>query len=334
MQKNMKYTVFGVSSRMCRHWAGWDNPRNHHREDWDSFLKQAREDYIKTRANGTDIDNPAKGIPFDGRYSWVPCQVRNHSIRRYTEGHGDRAWIEERDWNYIQRLLREGRLLESEPHADSEIASNHKFRIEIIRALETARAERRRREVEQERQALIKEKHSRLPECERAIIDAKEKIAELRREEDSLLHSILENQTTMQSHKNEYEIKNKFLQEEIDRLYQLIKITQAKASELDRIITELHKEREGIALELEVDKSFYETIFLIIQKLGLEEGHLAASHDSEAIESIARGHDILGQVDDRTKSVGSVHHRIYFFESLARTHGGENIEERHDALPR
>jgi len=95
--------------------------------------------YRNARCNGIEEDSPQRSFPYDGTYTWltpdnIPCCIR------YTEGHGDKAWMEERDWNYIKRLLREGRLLELEPNADKEIVSDHKFRVEITQALEAAKA--------------------------------------------------------------------------------------------------------------------------------------------------------------------------------------------------
>jgi len=110
--------------------------------------------YRNARGNGTEKDSPSRSFPHDGLYTWltpddaIPCCIR------YTEGAGDKVWMEERDWNYIRRLLSEGRLLELAPNADKEIVPDHKFRVEIAHALEAARAGCRSiEELEAKRQA-------------------------------------------------------------------------------------------------------------------------------------------------------------------------------------
>lgn len=62
---------------------------------------------------------------------------------QYQEGPGDRAWMEERDRNYIRRLAKEKQLLEVESDLDQAIASDHRYCTEILRALEAARKQAR-----------------------------------------------------------------------------------------------------------------------------------------------------------------------------------------------
>ena len=113
--------------------------------DWGSALLA----YQRNRQNGD-----RKGaIPGDGKYTRTKGRVEGdyvygvyesdgeyHYEVRYDEGPKDKEWMEEDDWDYIQKLMREGKLLEKEPNADREIVANHKYRAEITRALEAARA--------------------------------------------------------------------------------------------------------------------------------------------------------------------------------------------------
>lgn len=95
--------------------------------------------YKKERCNGDDADSPNRPFPNDGIYTWDTPHGEYSSIR-YTEGHLDREWMEERDRNYILRLLRDGLLLELEPYANREIATDHRYRETITNALNSARA--------------------------------------------------------------------------------------------------------------------------------------------------------------------------------------------------
>lgn len=74
--------------------------------------REAVEEYRKNRENGSDIDNPSDEFPCDGTYSW---DTADHiTYLRYTEGNGDRAWMEEKDRNYLARLELEKALPEQE----------------------------------------------------------------------------------------------------------------------------------------------------------------------------------------------------------------------------
>lgn len=87
----------GVSSEQFLS-LGWSN-------EYDGF--EGPTGYFAARANGIDTDSPARPIPHDGTYTWdtILGPVRgNYCKIRYTEGAGDRAWMEERDRNYLARL--------------------------------------------------------------------------------------------------------------------------------------------------------------------------------------------------------------------------------------
>ena len=94
--------------------------------------------YIRDRANGTEADSPSRPFPDDGNYSWNTPE-NDESYIRYTEGPGDKVWMEERDWNYLRRLQREGTLLKYEPNAVNEISLTHKYSREIVSLMQQAR---------------------------------------------------------------------------------------------------------------------------------------------------------------------------------------------------
>lgn len=72
---------------------------------------RARESYKEQRMNGRSCDSPSRDIPYDGRYSgtWATKGDKKGWFRiRYNTGPGDRAWMEERDRNYLSRLAHSG----------------------------------------------------------------------------------------------------------------------------------------------------------------------------------------------------------------------------------
>jgi len=69
----------------------------------------ARANYEVSRRNGDDSDNPSREFPGDGSYSnWIWHHKDDDGTQwyriKYTEGPGDRAWMEEKDRNYLARL--------------------------------------------------------------------------------------------------------------------------------------------------------------------------------------------------------------------------------------
>lgn len=85
----------------------------------------AQKNFRENRENGEPRDNPDRDLPLDGKAQWVKCQNETDLPRegdvkygeqgtgyyrpRYDEGPGDKAWMEEKDRNYLARLLREGK---------------------------------------------------------------------------------------------------------------------------------------------------------------------------------------------------------------------------------
>lgn len=75
---------------------------------YDVLGASAIDNYVGARRNGNEEDSPAREMPRDGKYSWVTGECKPGYMRcRYDEGPGDRAWMQERDRNYVARLKRE-----------------------------------------------------------------------------------------------------------------------------------------------------------------------------------------------------------------------------------
>jgi hypothetical protein len=83
------------------------------------------EGYIKVRQNGSESDSPLRSFERDGIYSWENPFAVSSQIK-YTEGAQDRAWMKERDRNYIFRLENEGRLDVDEPRLETEVPALYK----------------------------------------------------------------------------------------------------------------------------------------------------------------------------------------------------------------
>jgi len=68
----------------------------------------AREDYKEKRSNGNEYDSPKRAMPEDGRFSRTEENCKPRYFRaRYDQGPSDRAWMEERDRNYLERIKKE-----------------------------------------------------------------------------------------------------------------------------------------------------------------------------------------------------------------------------------
>lgn len=91
------------------------------------YRYQACRAYRIGRENGRTCDNPPYPFPGDGKYSECvdagtidqPGVPAYHSWV-YTEGPGDKAWMQQKDRNYVFRLLRAGTLDSTEPNLASE----------------------------------------------------------------------------------------------------------------------------------------------------------------------------------------------------------------------
>ena len=79
-----------------------------------SHTLEALTDYRKNRENGSPEDNPSWDFPEDGVYTFE-TPTKMYSVIRYTPGPQDTQWMEEKDRNYLARILREGQLRALEP---------------------------------------------------------------------------------------------------------------------------------------------------------------------------------------------------------------------------
>jgi U-box domain len=68
--------------------------------------------YKNTRKCGNVWDSPKRSFPQDGTYDWFKVSDCNY-MHRYTEGPLDRAWMEERDRNYLARIAGDQKRSES-----------------------------------------------------------------------------------------------------------------------------------------------------------------------------------------------------------------------------
>jgi serine/threonine protein kinase len=64
---------------------------------------RALDAYRENRTNGASVDHPAYKFPADGAYSWHKYTDACYYCR-YSEGPGDREWMEQCDRNYLARL--------------------------------------------------------------------------------------------------------------------------------------------------------------------------------------------------------------------------------------
>jgi SH3 domain len=62
--------------------------------------------YRASRQNGVKTDSPARPLPLDGSCTWHERADGKYQVK-YTEGPGDREWMEQCDRNYLARLDRE-----------------------------------------------------------------------------------------------------------------------------------------------------------------------------------------------------------------------------------
>lgn len=83
---------------------------------WGSEFNAAIE-YKAGRQNGTEEDAPEIPFPNDGVYT---CSVTDNQRVRYTEGIGDKDYMDKRDESYVFRLECEGRLDTVEPNLQRE----------------------------------------------------------------------------------------------------------------------------------------------------------------------------------------------------------------------
>jgi serine/threonine protein kinase len=99
--------------------------------------------YRTARGNGTTADHPVGPFPADGLYTWGQRTDDGKYPIKYTEGPGDRAWMEQRDRNYLARLRR-GRKAAARTRKLEREAQLHEEQLkhaQQLKALEAARSE-------------------------------------------------------------------------------------------------------------------------------------------------------------------------------------------------
>jgi Variant SH3 domain/Sel1 repeat len=101
----MKSATFGLSSPYQCPRRGPPS-RSHYSLAWQERGEEARDSYRSSRQNGIKSDSPARPFRFDGTYSWHERTDGKYQVK-YTEGPGDREWMEQCDRNYLARLDRE-----------------------------------------------------------------------------------------------------------------------------------------------------------------------------------------------------------------------------------
>jgi tRNA A-37 threonylcarbamoyl transferase component Bud32 len=128
MELIMKTQTFAVGKEICpilhtyvKGFLGIYRPGPQVPPSWGDGVSAVNE-YLAIRSNGIDADAPRRQFPRDGEYSWETSRPDpDHAKVRYDAGLGDRAWMEERDHNYVFRLEREGRLEREEPNLIHEV---------------------------------------------------------------------------------------------------------------------------------------------------------------------------------------------------------------------
>jgi hypothetical protein len=121
--------------------------------------KEALVSYRVTRTNGEACDRPRKAMPIDGAYSWHVAGTGDGWNIKYTEGPGDREWMEQCDRNYLARLdaekqeqvaahkqereahLHEAQKILKREHHQKEEAEEQLRHEQQLKALEVARIE-------------------------------------------------------------------------------------------------------------------------------------------------------------------------------------------------
>jgi len=97
-----------------------------HSTNIDSSIKGAQQAYKNGRMSGNEQDSPKRKLPLDGQLEWTNVALdkklrkKKYYQIKYTEGQGDQAWMEERNHNYINRIIKE-----SEPGALTQQEIQH-----------------------------------------------------------------------------------------------------------------------------------------------------------------------------------------------------------------
>jgi serine/threonine protein kinase len=124
--------------------------------------------YRASRQNGVLIDSPLRRFPKDGTYDWHECTDGSCQVK-YTEGPGDREWMEQCDRNYLARLDREKQSAarKQEREAQEKLKREQQLKEEAEEQLKHAQQlktlEAARSEAEAARLATLKAQQSQTP---------------------------------------------------------------------------------------------------------------------------------------------------------------------------
>ena len=221
-------------------------------DNQDAAPGSALGNYIANRGNGVKSDSPSRDLPVDGTWSWQESKTKGYHYRlRYDEGPGDRAWMEERDRNYLARLEHEKQAKEQ---AEQQQHIEEKERELEARNSELEQEWQRRTEKERELEA----RHSEL-EQERQRRAEKER--ELEAKNSELLH---ERQQRVEKEK-ELEARNLELGQERQRRAEKERELEAKKSEL------VHEQQQRAEKERELETRNSELILDLARERQLKE---------------------------------------------------------------
>jgi hypothetical protein len=179
-------------------------------------LREAIDDYKRQRENGTPQDNPKWEFPCHGHNGWIDHppegqQAEVYCNRYYIGAGADIEWMEEKDFNYLRRLMIEGSLLSVEPNAYKEIPGSHKYYSQISDLYDRANRDMREAEDRQRLNALAVAQYQ-------AMIAAQE---EAKRQEQARLEALRvaqqAEQAKLQAIKEQERLQAQLEQERRDR---------------------------------------------------------------------------------------------------------------------
>jgi serine/threonine protein kinase len=143
----MKSATFGLCRLLNRGSGDWRHTRHGMARMLGTHAMAA---YRTSRQNGVQTDSPDRPFPADGTYGWHKHSDGYYQVK-YTEGPGDREWMEQCDRNYLARLDREkqsaARKQEREAQlreAQEKLKREQQLKEEAeeqLKALESARSE-------------------------------------------------------------------------------------------------------------------------------------------------------------------------------------------------
>ena len=214
------------------------------RERQDAAPESALGNYIANRGNGVKSDSPSRDLPVDGTWSWQKSETNYFYHLHYDEGPGDRAWMEERDRNYLARLEHEKQAKEQAEQQQQQIEEKER------------ELEARNSELEQERQRRA-EKERELEAKNLELEQEQQQRAEKERELEAKNLELEQEQQQRAEKERELEAKNSELLHERQQRVEKEKELEARNLELGQERqrrTEKERELEVRNLELEQER--------------------------------------------------------------------------------